>query len=68
MTPAAAGSTGRRRRRTTVPTKVAAIAVGVPEATIRQWARRGRLTRYGTPGRAEYDIEELTSIAEERAG
>jgi hypothetical protein len=56
-----------RRRRTTVPTKVAAIAVGVPEATIRQWARRGRLTRYGTPGRAEYDIEELISIAEERA-
>jgi hypothetical protein len=57
---------GRRVRRTTVPTKVAAIAVGVAEATIRQWARRGRLTRYGTPGRAEYDIEELTSIAEER--
>jgi hypothetical protein len=63
---AGAGSPGRRRRRTTVPTKVAAIAVGVPEATIRQWARRGRLTRYGSPGRAEYDIEELTSIAEER--
>jgi hypothetical protein len=63
---AGAGSPGRRWRRTTVPTKVAAIAVGVPEATIRQWARRGRLTRYGSPGRAEYDIEELTSIAEER--
>ncbi|HZB30914.1 MAG TPA: MerR family transcriptional regulator [Streptosporangiaceae bacterium] len=63
---AAAGPPGRRPRRTTVPTKIAAIAVGVPEATIRQWARRGRLTRYGTPGRAEYDIEELTSIAEER--
>jgi hypothetical protein len=60
------GRRGRRERRTTVPTKVAAIAVGVPEATIRQWARRGRLTRYGTPGRAEYDIEELISIAEDR--
>ncbi|TXL92722.1 hypothetical protein OIE71_08570 [Streptomyces sp. NBC_01725] len=50
-----------RHRR--VPTKVAALAVGVPEATIRQWVRRGKLTRYGTPGRAEFDIAELTVIA-----
>lgn len=52
-----------RRRRTTVPTKIAALALNVPEATIRQWAHRGRLTRYGTPGRAEYDIEELSDLA-----
>ncbi|MFD3520280.1 hypothetical protein [Streptomyces sp. NPDC058653] len=50
-----------RHRR--VPTKLAALAVGVPEATIRQWVRRGKLTRYGTPGRAEFDIGELTEIA-----
>lgn len=51
----------------TVPTKVAALAVNVSEPTIRQWARRGKLTRYGTPGRAEYDINELIRLAEDRA-
>lgn len=50
------------RRRRTVPTKVAALAMGVTEATIRQWVRRGKITRYGTPGRAEFDINELTTI------
>lgn len=55
------------KRRTTVPTKLAALALGVDEATIRQWARRGKLTRFGSPGRAEYDIEELTVLATLRA-
>ena len=46
----------------TVPTDVAAIAAGVTPATIRKWASRGKITRYGRPGRAEYDIEELLRI------
>ncbi|QDY75193.1 hypothetical protein [Streptomyces qinzhouensis] len=47
-----------------VPTKVAALAVGVSEATIRQWVCRGKITRYGAPRRrSQFDIEELTEIA-----
>jgi len=53
-------------RRTTVPTELAALAAGVAEATIRKWASRGRLTRYGTPGRAEYDLAELYVLVAER--
>jgi len=53
-------------RRTTVPTQLAALAAGVPEATIRKWASRGRLTRYGTPGRAEYDLAELSVLISAR--
>lgn len=45
--------------RRTVPTELAALAAGVAEATIRKWASRGKLTRYGRPGRAEYDLDEL---------
>ncbi len=55
-------------RRTTVPTELAALAAGVPEATIRKWASRGKLTRYGTPGRAEYDLAELYLLVAEREG
>ena len=51
-----------RRRRVTVPTELAALATGVTEATVRKWASRGRLTRYGRPGRAEYDLDELHQI------
>jgi DNA-binding transcriptional MerR regulator len=39
------------------------MAVGVSEATIRQWARRGKITRHGRPGRAEYDLDELLALA-----
>ncbi|QNP67898.1 transcriptional regulator [Streptomyces genisteinicus] len=46
----------------TVPTKLAALAAGVSEATIRQWATRGKLTRYGRPGRREYSLQELTAL------
>jgi hypothetical protein len=49
-------------RRRTVPTQLAALAAGVTEATIRKWASRGKLTRYGRPGRAEYDINELFTV------
>lgn len=55
-------------RRTTVPTELAALAAGVPEATIRKWASRGKLTRYGTPGRAQYDLAELYLLVAEREG
>lgn len=54
-------------RRRTVPTQLAALAAGVPEATIRKWASRGKLTRYGTPGRAEYDLAELYVLVSARA-
>jgi hypothetical protein len=52
----------------TVPTLVAALAAGVTPATIRKWASRGKIKRYGRPGRAEYDIEELLRIAASRSG
>lgn len=51
-----------------VPTELAALALGVPPATIRKWASRGKLTRYGRPGRAEYDLDELFALAEARTG
>ncbi|MFC0107989.1 hypothetical protein [Kibdelosporangium aridum] len=54
----------RDAQRRTVPTKEAALAVGVPEATVRQWARRGKLTRYGSARRAEYCLDELTALAD----
>lgn len=56
-------SAGRRRART-VPTELAALAMGVSEATIRKWASRGKITRYGTPQRAEYDLDELFELAD----
>ncbi|RBQ20918.1 MerR family transcriptional regulator [Spongiactinospora rosea] len=55
----------RARRPRTVPTELAALAAGVTEATIRKWASRGKLRRYGTPGRAEYDLDEIFGIMHE---
>lgn len=49
-------------RRRLVPIDAAALAAGVSEATIRKWVSRGKITRYGTPGRSEFDIDELTRI------
>jgi hypothetical protein len=54
------------RTRRTVPTELAALAAGVTQATIRKWASRGKLTRYGRPGRAEYDLAELRQLVVER--
>ncbi|TDC98382.1 hypothetical protein [Actinomadura sp. 7K507] len=48
--------------RTTVPTELAALAAGVGVATIRKWASRGKLTRYGSSRRAEYDLDELYEL------
>lgn len=60
---------GGRRDRRTVPTQLAAMLAGVTEATVRKWASRGKLTRYGRPGRAEYDIDELYElVVESRSG
>ncbi len=42
-----------------MPTQLAALAAGVSEATIRKWASRGKINRYGTPQRAYYDLDEL---------
>ncbi|MCX5372780.1 hypothetical protein OG613_43010 [Streptomyces sp. NBC_00015] len=51
-----------------VPTNVAALAVGVSEATIRKWVSRGKITRYGAPNcRSAFDIDELTRIALQRS-
>jgi hypothetical protein len=55
---------GHRRR--TLPTRLAATTAGVSEATVRKWASRGRLTRYGSPGRAEYDVDELAALVDRR--
>lgn len=49
-------------RHITVPTELAALAAGVSVATIRKWASRGKLTRYGSPGRAEYDLDEIREL------
>lgn len=57
---------GGKGRPCVVPTQLAALAAGVSEATIRKWASRGMITRYGRPGRAEYDVGELVEIAARR--
>ncbi|MFD3336844.1 transcriptional regulator [Streptomyces sp. NPDC058700] len=51
-------------RRRTVSTELAALAMGVSEATIRKWASRGKITRYGRKQRAEYDLDELLTLRE----
>jgi hypothetical protein len=56
----------RSRDRRTVPTELAALAAGVSPATIRKWASRGKIARYGTPGRAEYDIAQLMEVVAAR--
>jgi predicted site-specific integrase-resolvase len=58
----------RPPRHRLVPTAVAAMAASVSEATIRKWVSRGKITRYGTPGRSEFDIDEVTRIALRRRG
>ncbi len=45
-----------------VPTELAALAAGVTTTTIRKWASRGKLTRYGTSARAEYDLDEILRL------
>jgi hypothetical protein len=52
------------RRNRLVSTELAALAAGVKEATIRKWASRNKLTRYGKPGRAAYDLDEVLQLLE----
>lgn len=54
--------TSRTCHRRLVPTELAALAAGVKKETIRKWASRGKLTRYGRPGRAEYDLSEILTL------
>ncbi|MBC6456935.1 transcriptional regulator [Actinomadura sp. HBU206391] len=51
-----------QREKRLVPTQLAALASGVCEATIRKWASRGKLTRYGSRARAQYDLNELAGL------
>jgi hypothetical protein len=41
-----------------VPTEVAAVALGITPAGVRQLVRRGQLSRYGTVKRALVDLAE----------
>lgn len=45
-----------------VPTDVAAAALGITPAAVRQLAHRGRLTRHGTKQRARYDLNEIEQL------
>jgi hypothetical protein len=49
-----------------VPTGLAALAAGVTSATIRKWASRGKIRRFGTPQRALYDLDELMLLLNDR--
>jgi hypothetical protein len=50
-----------------VPTELAAMAAGVTSATIRKWASRGKIRRFGTPRKALYDINDLMSLVGDRS-
>jgi predicted site-specific integrase-resolvase len=41
----------------------AAYAAGVAPATIRKWAERGKIRRYGTPNRALWQLTEIAAAA-----
>jgi hypothetical protein len=47
-------------------TAAIALLTGRKPSTIRWWAKRGHLTRYGTPARAMYDVEEAEREAAKR--
>jgi hypothetical protein len=49
-----------------VPTGLAALAAGVTAATIRKWASRGKIRRFGTPRKALYDLDELMLLVDGR--
>lgn len=50
-----------------VETAVAAVALGVTPAAVRQLIKRGHLTRYGSAKRALVDLAECENRAEQRA-
>lgn len=57
-----------RQRRRLVPTELAAMAAGISAATIRKWASRGKLTRYGERSRAQYDLDEILALVSRNTG
>jgi hypothetical protein len=61
-------SVARSPRQRRVPTELAALAAGVSTATVRKWASRGKIRRYGRPGRAEYDLDELLALTATMGG
>ncbi|MFJ6798101.1 hypothetical protein [Streptomyces sp. NPDC091268] len=56
------GAPAPARQGRMLPTRLAAQAAGVSEATVRKWVSRGKLTRYGSPSRAEYNVDELMAL------
>lgn len=50
---------------TLVDTSAAAVAAGVSPATVRSWARRGKIQRHGTDdkGRTLYGLREIYAAA-----
>lgn len=53
--------------RTMVTTDVAAVALRITPAAVRQLFARGHLTRYGTPKRALVDLAECDARQIQRA-
>jgi hypothetical protein len=47
-------------------TTEAALAAGVTPAAIRQWARRGKLRRYGSRNRALWRADEILNATRRR--
>lgn len=45
-----------------VPTELAALAAGVKQDTIRKWASRGKLVRYGSRRSAKYDLNQIFAL------
>lgn len=45
-----------------VDTEAAAVFAGIRPVTMRTWARRYELTRYGTRMRARYDLREIRAV------
>jgi hypothetical protein len=57
-------------RRVLVDTVSASHAVCRPQATIRQWAYNGHLTKHGedAKGRSLYDLAEVYAVSQRMAG
>ncbi|NUR57964.1 MAG: hypothetical protein HOV87_04580 [Catenulispora sp.] len=49
-------------KRRLVSTELAAMAAGVSDGTIRKWASRGKINRFGSPQKALYDLDELMRL------
>lgn len=47
-------------------TRDAALACGVQPCTIRQWVKRGKLTRYGSRRAARFELSELAHLVATR--